>query len=202
MNWNAVWIQPNTTWGYRAGVYETVFPVQNAGQGSASHHSAWRPEAHLNGKRIGNFVLAPGWTSYYSRLQYQSYDITTDLAEQNTITVAVGKGWYRSPMPGWCDSSYQDGLRSWPAGLLAEEITMKTAHLKQLAQTPPGALQKCHPIFRNLRRRQYDASKDFSAALCRAHVLEGLWDSLIPQGSGDSRAGAYFSIRYFHYPCR
>ena len=35
-------------------------------------------EAHLNGKRVGNYVLAPGWTAYDKRLQYQEYD-STDL---------------------------------------------------------------------------------------------------------------------------
>ena len=43
MNWNAVWIQPEYDMGDIVPVYdEAVFPVQNAGQGSASHHSAWR----------------------------------------------------------------------------------------------------------------------------------------------------------------
>ena len=140
-------------------------------------------EAHLNGKRIGNFVLAPGWTSYYSRLQYQSYDITTDLAEQNTITVAVGKGWYRSPMPGWCDSFYQDGLRSWPAGLLAElEITYEDGTAETIGTDTSWSVAESATRFSEIYDgEQYDASKDFSAARCGVHALEGPWDSLIPQ---------------------
>lgn len=58
-------------------------------------------EANLNGKRIGEFVLAPGWTSYENRLQYQCYDVTEFLAAENVLTVTVGRGWMRSPMPGW-----------------------------------------------------------------------------------------------------
>ncbi|MFZ9982478.1 MAG: family 78 glycoside hydrolase catalytic domain [Cyclobacteriaceae bacterium] len=52
-------------------------------------------EARLNGKRIGNDVLTPGWTSYNKRLQYQQYDVT-DLIKQgdNTIGAELGKGWY------------------------------------------------------------------------------------------------------------
>jgi len=53
-------------------------------------------EARLNGERIGDFVLAPGWTEYGSRLQYQIYDITEMLADSNTVTVGVGHGWYGS----------------------------------------------------------------------------------------------------------
>ncbi|HEY2348038.1 MAG TPA: alpha-L-rhamnosidase N-terminal domain-containing protein, partial [Puia sp.] len=33
-------------------------------------------EASLNGKKIGDAFLTPGWTSYHKRLQYQTYDIT------------------------------------------------------------------------------------------------------------------------------
>ncbi|MFR2955289.1 MAG: alpha-L-rhamnosidase N-terminal domain-containing protein [Lachnospiraceae bacterium] len=102
MNWNAVWIQPEYDMGDIVPVYTKQFSLSKIPVRAVLHITALGVyEAHLNGKRIGNFVLAPGWTSYYSRLQYQSYDITADLAEQNTITVAVGKGWYRSPMPGY-----------------------------------------------------------------------------------------------------
>ena len=53
-------------------------------------------EAKLNGKRVGNFVLAPGADDYRVRLQYQTYDVT-DLLEigENEITVTLGDGWYR-----------------------------------------------------------------------------------------------------------
>ena len=42
-------------------------------------------EAYLNEQRIGKFVLAPGWTSYAHRLQYQCYDVTDLIAKENTI---------------------------------------------------------------------------------------------------------------------
>lgn len=53
-------------------------------------------EARLNGQRVGDYVLAPGWTAYEKRLQYQQYDITKLLQENNSITVTVGRGWMRS----------------------------------------------------------------------------------------------------------
>ena len=53
-------------------------------------------EAHLNGKRIGNDYLAPGWTTYRKRLQYQSYEVTDLLkAGNNTLGFILGDGWYR-----------------------------------------------------------------------------------------------------------
>jgi alpha-L-rhamnosidase len=53
-------------------------------------------EARLNGRRVGDQVLAPGWTSYRHRLRYQSYDVT-DLVRQggNDLEVLLGNGWYR-----------------------------------------------------------------------------------------------------------
>lgn len=184
MNWNAVWIQPEHDMGDVVPVYEKQFSLSKMPVRAMLHITALGVyEAHLNGKRIGNFVLAPGWTSYYSRLQYQSYDITTDLTEQNTITVAVGKGWYRSPMPGWCDSSYQDGLRSWPAGLLAElEITYENGTSETIGTDTSWSVAESATRFSEIYDgEQYDASKDFSAARCGVHALEGPWDSLIPQ---------------------
>ena len=184
MNWNAVWIQPEYDMGDIVPVYTKQFSLPKIPVRAVLHITALGVyEAHLNGKRIGNFVLAPGWTSYYSRLQYQSYDITADLAEQNTITVAVGKGWYRSPMPGWCDSSYQDGLRSWPAGLLAElEITYEDGTSETIGTDTSWSVAESATRFSEIYDgEQYNASKDFSAARCRVHALEGPWDSLIPQ---------------------
>lgn len=50
-------------------------------------------EAKLNGERVGDFILAPGWTSYSNRLQVQSYDVTNMLKTENSLEVTVGQGW-------------------------------------------------------------------------------------------------------------
>ena len=52
-------------------------------------------EAYLNGKRIGEDRMTPGWTSYHHRLQYQIYDITEMLREENKVEITVGNGWYK-----------------------------------------------------------------------------------------------------------
>lgn len=49
-------------------------------------------EAKLNGERVGDFILAPGWTSYLNRLQVQSYDVTNLLKTENSLEVTVGQG--------------------------------------------------------------------------------------------------------------
>lgn len=52
-------------------------------------------ELYVNGRRAGEDYMAPGWTSYHKRLQYQHYDITAYLQEENRIEMWVGNGWYK-----------------------------------------------------------------------------------------------------------
>jgi len=53
-------------------------------------------ELYLNGRRVGDAVLTPGWTSYRKRLQYQTYDVTELVrAGANAIGAILGDGWYR-----------------------------------------------------------------------------------------------------------
>lgn len=52
-------------------------------------------EAAVNGKKVGDAYMAPGWTEYQKRLQYQYYDITEYLQKENVIELTVGNGWYK-----------------------------------------------------------------------------------------------------------
>src|SRR5271157_2905709 len=57
-------------------------------------------EMFLNGKRIGDQVLAPGWTDYRERVVYQTYDDVTYWIAQgkNTIGALLAPGWYATPL--------------------------------------------------------------------------------------------------------
>ena len=50
-------------------------------------------ELELNGKKVGDQYFAPGFTSYKHQLQYQTYDVTDMLEEENCLTAVVGGGW-------------------------------------------------------------------------------------------------------------
>ncbi|CRY74419.1 alpha-L-rhamnosidase [Nocardia farcinica] len=51
-------------------------------------------EAYLNGARVGDEVLAPGWTSYRHRLQVSTIDVTASLVTgANVVGAIVGEGW-------------------------------------------------------------------------------------------------------------
>ncbi|KAI0424429.1 glycoside hydrolase family 78 protein [Xylaria sp. FL1042] len=52
-------------------------------------------EAFINGHRVGDAVLAPGWQSYNHRLVYDTYDVTQLIKHRyNSIGIQVGEGWY------------------------------------------------------------------------------------------------------------
>jgi len=53
-------------------------------------------QAEINGERVGDQEFTPGWTSYETRLQYQTYDITDMLDRgENALGIVLGDGWYR-----------------------------------------------------------------------------------------------------------
>ena len=57
-------------------------------------------QLYLNGKKVGNDLFTPGWTSYNKRIQYQTYDVTGLLQSKNSIGAVLGDGWYRGNI-GW-----------------------------------------------------------------------------------------------------
>lgn len=50
-------------------------------------------QLELNGQKIGNDYFAPGFTSYKTNLQYQVYDVTAQLQEENQLFATVAGGW-------------------------------------------------------------------------------------------------------------
>ncbi len=54
-------------------------------------------ELRINGRKAGNHVLDPAWTTYDKRVLYVTYDVTSFLREgANAVAVALGNGWYKS----------------------------------------------------------------------------------------------------------
>jgi alpha-L-rhamnosidase len=53
----------------------------------------------LNGKRVGDDVMAPGWTDYREQVKYQTYDVTALVANgKNAIAALLAPGWYETPL--------------------------------------------------------------------------------------------------------
>ena len=56
-------------------------------------------ELRLNGQKVGNDVLTPGWTQFTKRVYYQTYDVTGMVqGGSNTISAILGDGWFASDL--------------------------------------------------------------------------------------------------------
>ncbi|HXB29091.1 MAG TPA: family 78 glycoside hydrolase catalytic domain, partial [Puia sp.] len=74
-------------------------------------------EAYINGQKLGDAYLTPGWTSYNKRLQYQVYDVSKFVKMgKNAIGVNIGSGWYRTSL-AWNNNKNIYGKK---IGLLAQ----------------------------------------------------------------------------------
>ena len=104
-DWKARWIQPGDAGGDAGNtardagnpLLRTRFTVSRAIASATVYITAHGLyEARLNGQRIGDAYLTPGWTSYKKRLQYEAYDVTPLLHKgPNAIGALLGNGWYR-----------------------------------------------------------------------------------------------------------
>ena len=66
-------------------------------------------QIYLNGKRVSEDVLAPGWTDYRKRIVYQVYDVTSQVRQgANAIGAILGGGWYADGL-GWLQNRYNFG---------------------------------------------------------------------------------------------
>lgn len=90
----ANWIYPSEDIGEVCPIFRRTFAATDGTQAKLKVTALGVYEAFLNGLRIGNFLLAPGWTSYSSRLQVQEYDLTPLLRQESELTVTLGKGWF------------------------------------------------------------------------------------------------------------
>ena len=54
---------------------------------------------YLNGRKVGNDELTPGWTSYRKHLCFQTYEVTDYLKEgKNAAGAVLAAGWYKGKM--------------------------------------------------------------------------------------------------------
>ena len=119
MQWHANWIRPAKSYGSVCPAFrKTFFCPENVVSAALRITAMGVYEASLNGSRVGDFILAPGWTVYQKRLQVQQYELRIRPGQENELTVLVGKGWYRGRLAGWLPG--QNSSAALPAALTAE----------------------------------------------------------------------------------
>jgi alpha-L-rhamnosidase len=98
-DWKASWIAPSAPEDSTrpSPVFRREFQVRKpvaAAFAYVTAHGLY--EAQLNGRRVGQDYLTPGWTAYDKRIQYQVYEVT-ELVKTgaNAIGATLGSGWWR-----------------------------------------------------------------------------------------------------------
>ncbi len=183
MNWKAQWIKPAWETGSEAPLFAKHFKVDQPLTSAVLRITGMGVyEAAINGQRISEDVLAPGWTAYMHRLQVQTYDVTALLGVENELTVLLGKGWYRSPLMCWKEGTIQTELVTKPAGITAElTLTYADGSVQTILTDETWTASRSQVLFSEL----YDgeivdatfAAQEHPAAVC----FEGPTDTLIPQ---------------------
>lgn len=103
--WTAKWItmpdEKDSKGSRPAQYFRNEFPISKKVESARVYvTSLGLYQLFLNGKKVGDELFTPGWTSYNKRLQYQTYDVTGMIKEVNAIGAIVGDGWYRGFI-GW-----------------------------------------------------------------------------------------------------
>lgn len=136
----ANWILPSYNMGKVCPLFRKDFSIEKKVSSATLHITARGVyKATLNGQRVGDFIMAPGWTSYHNRIQVQTYDVTDLLQEENTVILELAEGWFwrlKKAQPkaiiAQLDITYADGTQenigtdeSW----LVAESNLRFCHL-------------------------------------------------------------------------
>ena len=116
-------------------------------------------EFSLNGEKVGDQFLAPGWTDYNYTLMYQTYDITDMLRSgENVVGAMLGQGWWSSPEQG-ASNAYTYGETQ---SLLGKLVVTYTDGTKDTVVTNDTWLSHAGPVIYadNYAGEDYDARYD------------------------------------------
>lgn len=95
--WNATWITDKNDKEFKAApLFRKTFSADKKVKTARLYVSAaGYYEMFLNGKRVGENLLDPGYTQFDKRVLYVSHDVTKLVnAGDNCIATVLGNGWY------------------------------------------------------------------------------------------------------------
>ncbi|MDR1187812.1 MAG: glycoside hydrolase family 78 protein [Bifidobacteriaceae bacterium] len=161
---------------------------------TATAHGVY--EFMVNGVPVSDCVLAPGWTAYEWRLQYQEFDIT-DLVRSGPARLALsaelGNGWYRGDLGfGGTRANYgeQTGLAAVLEIIYVDDAVQRVPTSLEwearVSATTRNSLYHGQRIDARLRK----ASTVGSATAGTARLGHGMGPDPIPCPRTDSGAGA------------
>ncbi|KAF5022996.1 hypothetical protein F66182_4954 [Fusarium sp. NRRL 66182] len=135
-------------------------------------------EAEINGQRVGDYFLAPGWSCYDNELTYQTYDVTELLTTQdNCLGVRLAEGWFTGRL------SFDGGIRNrygTRTSLLAQLELQLSDGSSQVITSDDDWVVAQGPIRRAelYDGEKYDATLELPGWSSNGHVA-GSWDRAI-----------------------
>jgi len=150
-DWSAKWIspeaQPDPAKPSPSPLLRSTFTISSQVASARAYVSSLGLyELEVNGRKVGDQLFTPGWTSFDTRLQYQTYDVTDLLTRgENAVGISLGDGWYKGTL-AW------DGNRNiWGdrLGAIAQiEVTYKNGR-RQMMATGDAWKASTGPILRS-----------------------------------------------------
>ncbi|HXD09459.1 MAG TPA: glycoside hydrolase family 78 protein [Anaerolineales bacterium] len=132
-------------------------------------------ECYLNGMRVGDALLTPGWTDYNKHIQYQVYDVA-DLIQVgvNACSVILGDGWSVGHIAWVGRQRYTDRPQ-----LLAQIVLIYSDGSKEIIATDNSWKVTPGPILESdmLMGESYDARRELTD-WCNAGYDDSAWPAV------------------------
>lgn len=153
-------------------------------------------ELSLNGAKVGDHALDPGWTAYASRVLYSTYDITRDIRQgRNALGIMLGSGFYNPlPLRMWGHLNLREHLAiGEPRALLQIEITYRDGTRQTVAsdttwKTANGPIRK-NSVYLG---EEYDARQE-QTGWDKPGFADARWRSAIAASSPGGALTAQFA---------
>jgi alpha-L-rhamnosidase len=105
------WIDPaGPSWSARSPILRRSFRLARPAARARAYVTALGlVELTINGRPVGTDRLAPGWTDYRRRVQYQTADIADLLRPgENVVAARLGRGWFAGDVAAFGAEHYGD----------------------------------------------------------------------------------------------
>jgi alpha-L-rhamnosidase len=148
----------------------------------------------INGRKVGNEILAPGWTDFRERVVYQAYDVTAEIKSgKNVVGALLAPGWYSTPLQ-WLRQGYnygktppalraqlrieyKDGSVDW---ILTDETWKVDISPILFAEIYDGETYDARKVQANWNTAVFDDSKWKSAELVEPKETQIVWQYFQP----------------------
>ncbi|MCU0783234.1 MAG: glycoside hydrolase family 78 protein [Verrucomicrobia bacterium] len=140
-------------------------------------------ELRLNGEKVGDHVLDPGWTSYGKRVLYSTFDVTAQLKRgQNAVGIMLGNGWFNPlPLRMWGRINPRDALTIGEPRAIVQLVVEFADDTSQTIVTDESWRAGDGPILRNsvFLGEVYDARREQSG-WDKAGFDDSRWETVVP----------------------